>query len=86
MKCKIEVIKNLITDNGKKFSKGYDIFFRKKNENSDHINRYIGCIKKINDDSILIDNIEINRCKVNGEILIKLDEIISNSCDYVYYD
>lgn len=43
-------------------------------------------IIEMTDTSIKISDIEIDRCHEDGEMIIDLENIESNSCNYVYYD
>ena len=45
-----------------------------------------GMLIEMTDTSIKISNIEIDRCHEDGEMIIDLENIESNSCNYVYYD
>lgn len=82
----IKTIKTLISDNGKRFHIGDCITFSIYNTIMKKEDKYISNIIDINNDSIIIDNIEINKQKFNGKAFIKLSDILTNSCDYVYYD
>ena len=86
MKYEIEVKKTLKTDNNKSFSVGSDIAFTLFNAETNHHDRYIGEIEEITDESIVIGRIEINRNQIAGKKTILLQDIESNSCNYVYYD
>ena len=86
MEYKVKTVKNLITDNGKEFGVGTDIGFIVYNKVTNYHDRFIGRIKEIRDEVIIIDNIELNRGKVDGKMVIALDNIEKNSCNYIYVD
>lgn len=86
MKAKIKITKELISDNNKLFRVGEDIAFTIYNKNYNYHDRYICRIEDIEDNFIFVNNVEINRCKVDGQMKIRLDDIESNSCNYVYVD
>ena len=75
-----------VTDNKKSFRVGEDIAFTLFNKVTNHHDHYIGNIIEMTDTSIKISNIEIDRCHEDGEMIIDLENIESNSCNYVYYD
>lgn len=86
MTYNIRTVKTLITDNGKSFRVGDDIAFTLYNTTSRYNDHYIGEIVDITDTSIKIKNIEIDRDHIDGEMVIKLNGIRPNSCNYVYSD
>ena len=86
MKYKIETKKTLATDNDTYFRVGEDIAFALFNYDTEHLDFYIGNIVEITDKSIVISNVEINELHKDGQLTINLQDIESNSCDYVYYD
>lgn len=88
MNYTIEIKKKLKTDNNKHFSVGEDIGFGLLNQATQKEDRYIGEIKKINDDSIVINKIECKNkdIKTPKEMTVLLSDILPNSCCYVYYD
>lgn len=86
MKYEIQIKRALITDNKKTFRIGDDIKFNILNKETNYHDMYIGEIKEITDTTITIKRIEINRNKIGGEMVIALDDIESNSCNYVYVD
>ena len=53
---------------------------------TNHHDHYIGNIIEMTDTSIKISDIEIDRCHEDGEMIVDLENIESNSCNYVYYD
>lgn len=83
MKYKIETKTTLISDNNKRFYIGNDIAFTIFNKKTKHYDKYIGEIRSISNDKIIINKIEINREYIGGYKEIKLNDIESNSCDYV---
>lgn len=85
MKYNIKTVRTLITDNKKSFRVGEDIAFTLFNKETNHHDHYIGNIVEITDTSIKISNIEIGRCRVDGEMIVGLVDIEANSCNYVYY-
>lgn len=74
----------LPTDNKKYFFIGDDISFTLFNKETNHHDHYIGNIINITDTFIKISNIEINRCHKDGEMIIRLEDLEPNSCNYVY--
>lgn len=86
MKYNIKTVRTLVTDNKKNFRVGEDIAFTLFNKVTNHHDRYIENIVEIADTSIKISNIEIDKCHEDGEMIIYLENIESNSCNYVYYD
>ena len=86
MEYKVKTVKTLIADNGKEFRVGTDIGFTVYNKVTNYHDRFIGRIKEIRDEVIIIDNVELNRGKVNGKMVIALDNIEKNSCNYIYVD
>ena len=86
MKYEIQIKKALITDNKKTFRVGDDIKFNIFNKETNYHDMYIGEIKEITDTTITIKRIEINRKQIGGEMVISLDFIDTNSCNYVSVD
>ena len=86
MEYKVKTVKTLIADNGKEFGVGTDIGFTVYNKVTNYYDRFIGRIKEIRDEVIIIDNVELNRGKVDGKMVIALDNIEKNSCNYIYVD
>ena len=86
MEYKVKTVRTLIADNGKEFRVGTDIGFTVYNKVTNYHDRFIGRIKEIRDEVIIIDNVELNRGKVDGKMVIALDNIEKNSCNYVYVD
>ena len=86
MEYKVKTVKTLIADNGKEFRVGTDIGFTVYNKVTNYHDRFIGRIKEIRDEVIIIDNVELNRGKVDGKMVIALDNIEKNSCNYIYVD
>lgn len=86
MKYDIKTVRTLVSDNKKSFRVGEDIAFTLFNKVTNHHDRYIGNIVEMTDTSITISNIEIGRCHEDGKMIIDLENIESNSCNYVYYD
>lgn len=86
MKYEIKMKKVLIAGNSKSFSEGSEIGFDVKRRFSEGTDHYLGVIKIITDDSLVLDNVEINRTPVSAEVVIKLDDIVDNSCSYVSVD
>lgn len=74
--------KTLLTENGKKFSVGDKIAFRKINKVTNHIDRYIGIIIDFKDDCMHLEDVELNRNQI-GAVRIKYSDIISDTFDYV---
>lgn len=68
------------------FDIGQEIFFELFNKETNLYDNYIGEIIEITDKMITIKNIEINSNNIYGEQVIKLEDIKSCSCNYVYYD
>lgn len=81
-----ETVRTLVTDNKKNFRVGEDIAFTLFNKVTNHHDHYIGNIVEMTDTSIKISNIEIDRYHEDGEMIIDLENIESNSCNYVYCD
>ena len=81
-----ETVRTLVTDNKKNFRVGEDIAFTLFNKVTNHHDHYIGNIVEMTDTSIKISNIEIDRYREDGEMIIDLENIESNSCNYVYCD
>lgn len=86
VKYNIKTVRTLVTDNKKSFRVGEDIAFTLFNKVANYHDHYIGNIIEMTDTSIKISNIEINRCHEDGEMIIDLENIESNSCNYVYCD
>ena len=86
MKYEIQIKKALITDNKKTFRVGDDIKFNIFNKETNYHDMYIGEIKEITDTTITIKRIEINREQIGGEMVISLDDIDTDSCNYVSVD
>ena len=86
VKYNIKTVRTLVTDNKKSFRVGEDIAFTLFNKVTNHHDHYIGNIIEMTDTSIKISNIEIDRCHEDGEMIIDLENIESNSCNYVYCD
>ena len=86
MKYEIQIKRALITDNKKTFRIGDDIKFNILNKETNYHDMYIGEIKEITDTTITINRIEINRKQIGGEMVISLDVIDTNSCNYVSVD
>ena len=86
MKYEIQIKRALITDNKKTFRVGDDIKFNILNKETNYHDMYIGEIKEITDTTITIKRIEINRKQIGGEMVISLDVIDTNSCNYVSVD
>lgn len=86
MKYEIQVKRALITDNKKTFRIGDDIKFNILNKETNYHDMYIGEIKEITDTTITIKRIEINRNQIGGEMVISLDDIDTDSCNYVTVD
>lgn len=84
----IEIKTTLIADNGKRFNVGQDISFTMLDEKTNTHEKYIGNIRRIDDDSMIIDHIEINRRQFPNAICMKIyfTEIDKNSCNYVSVD
>lgn len=74
--------KTLLTENGKKFSVGDKIAFRKINKVTNHIDRYIGIIIDFKDDCMHLEYVELNRNQI-GVVRIKYSDIIPNTFNYV---
>lgn len=77
------VEKTLLTENGKKFSIGDEIAFRKINKVTNHIDRYIGIIIDFKDDCMHLEEVEVNRVRI-GTVCIKYSDIIPDTFNYVY--
>ena len=86
MEYKVKTVKKLIADNGKEFRVGTDIGFTVYNKVTNYHDRFIGRIKEIKDEVIIIDNVELNKGNIDGKMVIALDNIEKNSCNYVYVD
>lgn len=86
MEYKVKTVRTLIADNGKEFGVGTDIGFTVYNKVTNYPDRFIGRITEIKDEVIIIDNVEINKGKVDEKMVIALDNIEKNSCNYVYVD
>ena len=86
MEYKVKTVKTLIADNGKEFGVGTDIGFTVYNKVTNYYDRFIGRIKEIRDEVIIIDNVELNKGNIDGKMVIALDNIEKNSCNYVYVD
>ena len=82
----IEIIEKLVVDNGKRFVVGDDIKFNIINPKTKYHDMYIGEIKAINESTITIKRIEINRNQIEGEMVINLRDIEPDSCNYVSVD
>ena len=86
MKYEIQTKRALITDTKKTSRVGDDIKFNILNKETNYHDMYIGEIKEITDTTITIKRIEINRKQIGGEMVISLDVIDTNSCNYVSVD
>ena len=86
MEYKVKTVKTLIADNGKEFGVGTDIGFTVYNKVTNYHDRFIGRITEIRDEVIIIDNVELNKGNIDGKMVIALDNIEKNSCNYVYVD
>ena len=86
MKYEIQIKRTLITDNKKTFRVGDDIKFNIFNKETNYHDMYIGEIKEITDTTMTIKRIEINRKQIGGEMVISLDVIDTNNCNYVSVD
>ena len=86
MEYKVKTVKTLIADNGKEFRVGTDIGFTVYNKCTNYDDSFIGRIKEIRDEVIIIDNVELNKGNIDGKMVIALDNIEKNSCNYVYVD
>lgn len=83
----MKIEKTIVTDDGKRFSVGDEIAFRRYNCTTYYIDRYIGEITKIRDHSIELKEVEVNRSRLtrNNETLeVLYDSILPNSYNYVY--
>lgn len=83
----MKIEKTIVTDDGKRFSVGDEIAFRRYNCATCYIDRYIGEITKIRDHSMELKEVEVNRSRVtcNNETLeVLYDLILPNSYNYVY--
>lgn len=83
MDYEIEIKKTLISDNGKRFRVGSDIAFTLFNQGTKAHDKYIGEIRSISSNGIVITNIEVNRKHVDGYQAILFSNIEPNSCNYV---
>lgn len=85
---KIQINKPTLVFDDKKFMAGHDIAFTKYNNKESHLDHYIGRIKEIpmNGDYIIIDDIEINRYRMdkNDMLVIYLKDI--SDVNYVSCD
>ena len=80
---KFTIKKQLVTDNGRVFGINDNIFFTVLNPTTNYYDRYIGTIKEITyDHKLILTNVEINR-GYDGNIVVDLDDITDNSCNYV---
>ena len=88
MQYGIEIKTTLIADNGKRFNVGQDISFTMLDKKSNTREKYIGNIRRIDDDFMIIDHIEINRMQFHNSMCMKIyfTEIDKNSCNYVSVD
>ena len=86
MEYKVKTVKTLIADNGKEFGVGMDIGFTIYNKVTNYHDRFIGQITEIRDEVIIIDNVELNKGNIDGKMVIALDNIEKNSCNYIYVD
>nr|DAU03011.1 MAG TPA: hypothetical protein [Caudoviricetes sp.] len=83
----MKIEKTIVTDDGKRFSVGDEIAFRRYNCTTCYIDRYIGEITKIRDRSMELKDVEVNRSRVtrnNETFEILYDSILTNSYNYVY--
>ena len=74
--------KQLIADNGRVFGINDDIAFTVLNPVTKYYDRYIGTLKDIKYNCILLTNVEINGGYENNEV-VYLDDITDKSCNYV---
>jgi hypothetical protein len=79
---KFTVRKQLVTDNGRAFGINDDISFTVLNPTTNCYDRYIGTVKEITDHKLILTNVEINR-RYDTNIVVDLDDITDNSCNYV---
>ena len=83
----MKIEKTIVTDDGKRFSVGDEIAFRRYNCTTYYIDRYIGEITKIRDHSMELKEVEVNRSRVtcnNVTFEVLYDSILPNSYNYVY--
>lgn len=66
------------------FSVGDDIAFKVFNTTTCYMDYYIGRIIKITDNSLVLQEAEVNRESVSIEIEVPFDTIIPNSYNYVH--
>ena len=79
---KFTVRKQLVTDNGRVFGINDDISFTVLNPTTNYYDRYVGTVKEITNQKLILTNVEINR-GYDGNIVVDLDDITDNSCNYV---
>ena len=79
---KFTIKKQLVTDNGRVFGINDDIFFTVLNPITNCYDRYVGTVKEITNQKLILTNVEINR-GYDGNIVVDLDDITDNSCNYV---
>lgn len=85
---KVESTKKLISEDGKRFSIGSDIWFKNKEDRKG----YIGEIVDFTDDNLILKRVEcrgVEDCEyktthIKGKLVIKLSDI--ERCNYVYCD
>ncbi len=66
------------------FSVGDDIGFKVFNTTTCYMDYYIGRIIKITDNSLVLQEAEVNRESISIEIEVPFDAIIPNSYNYVH--
>ena len=66
------------------FSVGDDIDFKVFNTKTCYMDYYIGRIIKITDNSLVLQEAEVNRESISIEIEVSFDTIIPNSYNYVH--
>lgn len=66
------------------FSVGDDIAFKVFNTTTCYMDYYIGRIIKITDNSLVLQEAEVNRESISIEIEVPFDTIIPNSYNYVH--
>ena len=76
--------KTIVTEDGKKFSVDDDIAFKVFNTTTCYMDYYIGRIIIITDDSLVLQDVEINRESISTEFEVPFNVIIPNSYNYVH--
>lgn len=87
MDYNVRVKKTLVTDNGLKFDENADIAFSILNEATGEKERWIANIKEIKNKLLVLTDIEINHTPTSDkQRIVRIEDILPESCEHVYCD